>query len=203
MKIVMLNNYIAKNITKMLLLGQTEAIETKILWQIQQWSHPLLDRVMLAITALVNPEVAILVFLITAILLWWGHAYREALMFVFACGGSVMLNLGLKLLFQRPRPELWSPLITEHTYSFPSGHALQGTVLYGAISYLLAIRFPRFANWLYGGAMLLVGAIGLSRLYLGVHWPLDVVAGWIIGFLWLVIFVVSLRLQDLRSALKK
>ena len=94
-------------------------------------------------------------------------------------------------------------MITEHTYSFPSGHALQGTVLYGAISYLLAIRFPRFANWLYGGAMLLVGAIGLSRLYLGVHWPLDVVAGWIIGFLWLVIFVVSLRLQDLRSALKK
>lgn len=164
-----------------------EAIETKILWQIQQLSHPFLDRVMLAITALGNAEVAVLVFLITVIMLWWRHARREALMFILAGGGSVMLNLGLKLLFQRPRPELWSPLITEHTYSFPSGHALQGAVLYGALSYLLAIRFPRFANCLYGGAMLLVGAIGLSRLYLGVHWPLDVLAGWSVGFLWLLI----------------
>ena len=186
-------------ITTELLLAQTEAIETKILWQIQQLSHPLLDRVMLAITVLVNPEVAVLVFLITLILLWWRRAHRETLMFSVVCGGSVILNQGLKLLFKRPRPDLWPPLITEHTYSFPSGHALQGTVLYGAISYLLANRFPRWANWLYGGAILLVGAIGLSRLYLGVHWPLDVLAGWTVGFLWLIICIFLLRLQDLLS----
>ena len=190
-------------ITTELLLAQTEAIETKILWQIQQLSHPLLDRVMFAITVLVNPEVAVLVFLITLILLWWRRAHRETLMFSVVCGGSVILNQGLKLLFQRPRPELWPPLITEHTYSFPSGHALQGTVLYGAISYLLANRFPRWANWLYGGAILLVGAIGLSRLYLGVHWPLDVLAGWTVGFLWLIICIFLLRLQDLLSSVTK
>ncbi len=115
----------------------------------------------------------------------------------------MILNQGLKLLFQRPRPELWPPLITEHTYSFPSGHALQGTVLYGASSYLLANRFPRWANWLYGGAILLVGAIGLSRLYLGVHWPLDVLAGWTVGFLWLITCIFLLRLQDLLSSVTK
>ncbi len=190
-------------ITTELLLAQTEAIETKILWQIQQLSHPLLDRVMFAITVLVNPEVAVLVFLITLILLWWRRAHRENLIFTVVCGGSVILNQGLKLLFQRPRPELWPPLITEHTYSFPSGHALQGTVLYGASSYLLANRFPRWANWLYGGAILLVGAIGLSRLYLGVHWPLDVLAGWTVGFLWLITCIFLLRLQDLLSSVTK
>ncbi len=195
--------WVIMEITTELLPAQTEAIETSILWQIHQLSHPLLDRVMLAITALGNAEVAVPVFLITLSLLWWRRAYWEALMFIVACGGALIVNHELKLLFQRPRPNLWPTLITEPTYSFPSGHALQGTVLYGALAYFLAVGFPRFAWWIYGGAILLVGAIGLSRLYLGVHWPLDVLAGWSVGFLWLNICIVLLRLQGIRSSVKQ
>ena len=200
---VPLTFWIFMEITTGLLSAQTEAIETRILWQIQQLSHPLLDKLMLAISALGSAEVAVPVFLITVSLLLWRRAYRVVLLLIIAYGGALIVNRELTLLFERPRPELWPPLITEPTYSFPSWHALQGTVVYGAIAYLLAMGFPRFAWWLYGGAILLVGAIGFSRLYLGVHWPLDVLAGWSLGFLWLSICIVLLRLQDIRSSVKQ
>ena len=190
-------------ITTRLLYYQTEAIETLILWQIQQLSHPLLDKLMLAISALGSTKVVVPVFLITLSLLWWRRAYRVALMFIITYGGALIVNQELTLLFKRPRPKLWPPLITEATYSFPSWHTLEGTVVYGAIAYFLATRFPRFAGWLYGGAILLGGAIGFSRLYLGVNWPLDVLAGWSVGFLWLSICIVLLRLQDIRKSVKQ
>ena len=160
-----------------LLSAQTEAIETRILWQIHQLSHPLLDKVMLAISPEGSAEVAVPVFLITVSLLCWRRNYWKVLMLIFAYGGALIVNRELKLLFERPRPELWPPLIIEPTYSFPSWHALEGTVVYGTSTYLLAIAFPKFAKWIYGAAVLLVGTIGFSRLYLGVHWPLDVLAG--------------------------
>jgi undecaprenyl-diphosphatase len=83
------------------------------------------------------------------------------------------------------------------------GNYLQGTVLYGLMAYLLALRFPKLARWFYGGAALWVAAIGLSRLYLGIQWPFDVLAGLASGFLWLMICIVLLRLQDIRQAAKR
>ena len=76
-------------------------------------------------------------------------------------------------------------------------------MLYGLIAYLLALRFPKMARWFYVGAILWVGAIGFSRLYLGIQWPFDVLAGMVSGFLWLMICIVLLRLQDIRQASKR
>ncbi len=109
------------------------------------------------------------------------------------------MNMGLKPLFARSRPDLWPTLITETSYSFPSGHALGSTVLYGMIAYLLGRHFPQYQRWFYGAAIVLVTLISFSRLYLGVHWPSDVIAGIGIGFLWLMVGVLMSRLQDLRE----
>jgi undecaprenyl-diphosphatase len=83
------------------------------------------------------------------------------------------------------------------------GNYLQGTVLYGLIAYLLAQRFPQLARWFYGGAALWVAAIGFSRLYLGIQWPFDVLAGLVSGFLWVMICIVLLRLQAIRQVAKR
>ncbi|HHW13865.1 MAG TPA: phosphatase PAP2 family protein, partial [Firmicutes bacterium] len=98
----------------------------------------------------------------------------------------------LKVIFQRPRPDVFPPLVVEKTYAFPSGHTMLAVSLYGLFLYWLLRRRgggPRrwLVRWL--GAFLLatlIGAIGLSRIYLGVHWPTDVLAGYAGGGAWLL-----------------
>jgi YegS/Rv2252/BmrU family lipid kinase len=192
-----------RGIFQRLFRPQTKALEENILYAIHQFSSPALDQIMLVITTLQNTEVALPVFFITLALLWWRRNYREARMFAIACTGSFLLDNGMKLLFERPRPDLWEPLVETTNASFPSGHALNATVMYGFIAYFLALRFPKQTRWIYTGATVLVLAIGFSRLYLGVHWPSDVLGGWSLGFLWLIICIVILRLQDIRQRIKQ
>jgi membrane-associated phospholipid phosphatase len=130
--------------------------------------------------------------------LWWRQRRLEAKVFAIACLGALILNQGLKLCFTKLRPQLWTHLISETSFSFPSGHALGALVLYGFLAYILAMQFPRSARWIYSAATGIIRAIGASRLYLGVHWPTDVVAGYAVGFLWLVVCITMLKLQSQR-----
>jgi membrane-associated phospholipid phosphatase len=168
--------------------------ETILLW-IHQFSTPWLDQVMLAITQLGNPAVVVPLTFIGLSWLLWKRKWPIAAIFALNCVGGAILSTGLKLFFSKPRPQLWPQLITETTYSFPSGHALGSMVLYGFSSYLLAQQFPRQRRWIYGFATLLIGGIGFSRLYLGVHWPTDVIAGYSVGFLWMSVCIALLRLK--------
>jgi undecaprenyl-diphosphatase len=118
---------------------------------------------------------------------------------VIDCLGGVILSYGLKLVFSKPRPNLWQSGIEETSFSYPSGHALGSTILYGFLAYVLATRYPQLAFLIYAGAVLLISAIGLSRLYLGVHWPTDIIAGYSIGFLWVMFCITMLKLQKLNS----
>lgn len=172
------------------------AFNTSFLNWLHQFANPALDRLMLAITHLLDPPIATPVFLVVLLILWLKRRWQEALIFAIACIGAVILNNALKLVFRNPRPVLWMRLISETSYSFPSGHALGSMVLYGMIAFLLARHFPRYRGWFYGAAVLLIGAIGFSRLYLGVHWVTDVVGGWGMGFLWLMICITMLRLKQ-------
>jgi membrane-associated phospholipid phosphatase len=169
--------------------------DTTVLLWIHQWANPGLDAVMLKITALGNPEFVVPLVVLSVGWLWWKHRRLEAKIFAIACLGASILNQELKLFFAKPRPELWTRLITENTFSFPSGHALGSLVLYGLLAYILAVQFPKFSRWIYCGAVGLIAAIGLSRLYLGVHWPTDILAGYAVGFLWLMICITMLRLR--------
>ena len=160
------------------------AIDTTILLWIHQFATPWLDQVVLGVTHLGNPSVMVPLGCIGLSLCLWQRRWHTAAIFALNCGGGVVMSYGLKLVFGKPRPQLWPQLITETSYSFPSGHAIGSMVLYGFSAYLLAQRFPQQRWFIYGLAGALIAGIGGSRLYLGVHWPTDVIGGYILGFLW-------------------
>ena len=167
--------------------------DTALLLRLHQWANPGLDSLMLNITRLGNPEVVIMVVAISFGWLLWQQQRLEAGILTIACVGTLVLNQGMKLAFARPRPILWPPLIHEASYGFPSGHAMGSLVLYGFLAYVLADRYPRQARSIYGIAVGLIAWIGWSRLYLGVHYPTDVLAGYAVGFLWLMTCILMLR----------
>jgi membrane-associated phospholipid phosphatase len=179
---------------------ETFSFDKTLLLGIRQWANPVLDSLMLKITHLGDPGFIIGVVLASLIWLWWKQCYLQAKMFAVACLGALILNQGLKLLFAKARPVLWQQLITETSFSFPSGHALGSIVIYGFLAYLLATQLPRFSRWIYVASIGVIAAIGFSRLYLGVHWPTDVLAGYAVGFLWLMTSITLLKMQTQKSA---
>jgi undecaprenyl-diphosphatase len=115
---------------------------------------------------------------------------RAAAVLVLASvGGGLALSNGLKLVFQRARPDEAYRAVEATQYSFPSGHALISTVAYLTLGALVAhaIRERRLKVYVQSLAVLLVFAIGLSRIYLGVHWTTDVLAGWGLGAAWAMV----------------
>lgn len=171
---------------------------TVLLW-IHQGANPVLDLLMLSVTKLGNPTVVTPIALAVFLLFWWQRYRQQAILFAIACLGGAILSTGLKLVFNKPRPDLWKPLITETSYSFPSGHALGSVVLYGMTAYLLAERYPHLTRQIYGLAITLILAISFSRLYLGVHWLTDILAGWGVGFLWIIVCVTMQRLRQFNA----
>ncbi len=167
--------------------------DTILLLRLHQWTNPGLDYLMLNITRLGNPEVVVVVVAMSFGWFLRQQQRLEAGALTIACVGTLVLNQGMKLAFVRPRPMLWPRLIRETSYGFPSGHAMGSFVLYGFLAYVLADRYPRQSRSIYGIAVGLISLIGLSRLYLGVHYPTDVLAGYAVGFLWLMTCILMLR----------
>ncbi|MEH2196463.1 MAG: phosphatase PAP2 family protein [Nostoc sp.] len=191
--------FVLAKIAEEVLEREAFAFDTNFLLWLHQFANPSLDNFMLFITNLGNPSTVVIVVSVNLILLWWQRYREEAKFFILACLGGFILNTGLKLFFSKPRPELWHRLISEKSFSFPSGHALGSMVLYGFIAYELATHYPRFATFIYSLTVILIAVIGISRLYLGVHWPTDIIAGYGVGFLWLMICITMLKLQKLRQ----
>lgn len=121
--------------------------------------------------------------LMVAVLAWL-RRWRDALFAALATGGSALLNMGTKRLFARDRPGLWESIAPETTYSFPSGHAMGSMTL---ATTLVLLAWPTRARWWVIAAMaVFVPMVGLSRVYLGVHYPSDILAGWAAASVWVV-----------------
>jgi diacylglycerol kinase family enzyme/membrane-associated phospholipid phosphatase len=194
--------WILQTLATQVLPAQTEVTETRILLQIQQLSTPLLDQLMLIVAKLGSLEVVVPILCVVLGLLGWRRDYWRLVLAIVAYIGAWILNQELRLLLDYARPDIQPPALSDQALAIPSGNLLQGTIVYGTIAYLLAISFPKRAAWFYVGAMLLVGGIGLSRLYLGIQWPFDILAGLSSGTLWLLICILLLRLQDIRQTAK-
>lgn len=121
-----------------------------------------------------------------------------AVLLTLSVGGGMLLSSVLKFSFDRPRPDLVAHLVDVRTLSFPSGHAMLSAVTYLTIGVLLARTSARRAVKLYvvTVCVLLTLAIGSSRVFLGVHWPTDVLAGWSVGAAWAMLcWVIAVWLQ--------
>ena len=121
---------------------------------------------------------------------------RAALLLLVSLPGGLLLNTLLKHSFDRPRPALVAHLVDVQTLSFPSGHAMLSAVGYLTLGALLAgaAAQRRQQGYIMGVAVLLTLLIGGSRVYLGVHWPTDVLAGWCLGAAWAMGCWLLLRL---------
>lgn len=125
----------------------------------------------------------------------------SAAMLVVSFAGGMALNGVLKLGFARPRPDLVAHLVEVHTASFPSGHAMLSAVCYLTLGALLAgvAQRRRFKAYILGVAIGLTVLVGFSRIYLGVHWPTDVLAGWCLGAAWAMACWLTVRAIILRQ----
>ncbi len=117
------------------------------------------------------------------------HFYRWSLAAVANIALGALLNQILKYLFVRERPDLLQ-LIEISGYSFPSGHSMNSTIFYGFFIYIILRNMKHWGKYAIAGALgLLVFLIGISRIYLGVHYASDVLAGFLTGLGWLILFI--------------
>jgi undecaprenyl-diphosphatase len=119
-------------------------------------------------------------------LFWRAGWVRAAILLAITLGGAALLDIVLKLSFRRLRPAPYFNFPAPNSYSFPSGHALFSFCLFGTLASLLSARLRsgmlRAMVWIV--AVMLIALIGFSRIYLGVHYPTDVIGGYIAAFVW-------------------
>lgn len=147
------------------------------------------------ITALGSAVVLTLITAATVVYFLLVRRWTTALFVLAAVGGGQILATLLKFGIDRPRPDLVSKLAVETSLSFPSGHAMLSAVTYLTLGTLAARFLPGHVTKIYVFvlAVLLTLMVGVSRLYLGVHWPSDVLAGWCAGFAWAMLCWLAAR----------
>lgn len=167
------------------------AIDTRFANLLLAFRDPTLINVFLWITALGNSFVVFLLAATLTISFWvWKKRYLIFPLWLAILGSQATTFIG-KLSLHRPRPAALIPVYTEDSYSFPSGHATAAVALYGFMIYCVWRSTPRWShriNALFAGVGMIV-CIGFSRLYLGVHFLSDVLSGYLIGLLWLIISI--------------
>ncbi len=155
--------------------------------RVHESASPPLTAIARVLATVGSPVVLPLFFGIAIVVFHRRHWHRAEITLSAVMGGAIVCNVGLKRLIHSPRPEPFFGT-DPSSYSFPSGHALYSLSFYGVIAGVLAAHAPtgatRFAILI--AAALLVLGIGLSRVYLGVHYPSDVIAGYLAA-----IFVIS------------
>jgi undecaprenyl-diphosphatase len=186
--------------------GTTLSIDESILLAFRtpgDFSDPIgprwFEEVMRDFTALGSFSVVILVTLaVIGFLLLAGHRRMAFIIFCSIATGILASHM-LKWGFARPRPELVPHHVTVYTKSFPSGHAMLSAIVYLTLGILLAQtqKEIRIRVYLYAVAIFITVVVGISRIYLGVHWPTDVLGGWAAGISWaLLSWVAGMSLQS-------
>lgn len=160
----------------------TLGFDEAVLQAVNTLASPGLDALMAGLTELGGVIGAIVLTAGLGAMLWRRGYRLKTAQLVLGVGGAVLLNVLLKSVFQRDRPELWERIVTENSYSFPSGHAMASSAL--ALS-VIVLFWPTRWRWLaITGAVLYMFVIAFTRLYLGVHYPTDILAGWAVSAAW-------------------
>ena len=157
------------------------------------------------VTAMGGTVILTFITLATAAFLALAGKRGSAAFVLAAIGGALVLSFAMKTGFERPRPDLVPHGAVVYTASFPSGHATGAAATYLTLGALLARFQPRrrLKIYLLSLAVFMTVCIGLSRIYLGVHWPTDVVAGWTLGSSWALFCWLVARWLQRRGTVEK
>lgn len=173
--------------------GDTHAIDERLLLALRNPADPAdplgppwLEELMRDITALGSFGILAAITAAVAGFLWLSRDRRSMWLVLASVGGGQALSALAKHGFDRPRPDLVPHGMVTYTASFPSGHSMMAAVTYLTLAAMVARvqPTPALRAYVLAWAIALVLAIGLSRVYLGVHWPTDVLAGWTAGAAW-------------------
>jgi membrane-associated phospholipid phosphatase len=172
-------------LARSLLVDWLRPIEESCLLTLKAWANPVLDRCMIALTWLAQGEITIPLLIVIGGTMAYCNEAIAALVLAIGLSGSWLLNGIFKSFFRRQRPDLWASAKRPMDYSYPSGHAMSAISFYGLLATDLTtfLSIPLSITATLAAALTL--GIGFSRIYLGVHWPTDVVSGWIAGGIWL------------------
>lgn len=175
-----------------MLEGDTAQFDDWVRGEIHQFASPVLTSVMRLVTMFGAPVVLFSLSLVVCLGFIAKRKYRAMMLLVVTMAGSTLLNLALKLSFHRTRPVPFFDILAPDSFSFPSGHALASLCFYSTIAALISARSNsrtvRSIVWTL--TALLITLVGVSRIYLGVHYPSDVVAGYAAAFIWVMTIVV-------------
>ena len=173
--------------------GETHAFDEAVLLALRAPGNPAdplgppwFEELARDVTALGGTGILAFLTLAAAALLWLQRRHGTAFFVLASILSGLALSNAAKAFFDRPRPDLVPHGSVVYTASFPSGHALMAAVTYLTLAALLARSFPerRLKAFVVGLAVFVTLAVGASRVYLGVHWPTDVAAGWAAGGAW-------------------
>jgi undecaprenyl-diphosphatase len=176
--------------------GDTRAVDEWVLRAMRTRGNPAdplgpiwLEGAVRDVTSLGGAAVLVLVILAVAGFVALQRQYHAFWLLIAAVAGGVLINVLLKHLFDRPRPDFVPPLMRAESASFPSGHSLLSAVVYLTLGALLTrlVRHMKARIYIVATALFLSFIVGLSRIYLGVHYPTDVLAGWTVGLVWAVL----------------
>ena len=184
-------------LARWVLAGGSMPFDLRIRGTVHGWASPFATRALLTVTMLGSEWVLLP---LGAVLFWWLAAIgrrRQAMLLAAVGLAAELVSQLLKLGFHRPRPAVFFGLSSAETYSFPSGHAFVATVFYGFLAAILMTfeRSRRTRGWIAAAAVLTAFLIGLSRVYLGYHYPSDVLGGWACAAAWLAL--ARLLLSDI------
>jgi undecaprenyl-diphosphatase len=189
-------------LTGAVLEGETLEFDRAVMNWINTHRTPWLDVTAIELTALGSAVVLAVVGLALSVVLWHLEKRRHVAMIWFSVTGSAVLNQALKVIFGRDRPDLFEPLVKVGSLSFPSGHAMNSMVFYTvvgfAIGHVVGPGPARRAT--YAFAAFLVVLVGFTRVYLGVHYPSDVLAGMAAGCSWAIVCAALTEAWGKRAA---
>ena len=183
--------------------GETEAFDGTVRNSIHALSSPALTSAMKAISFTGKVVFLAGLGLAAAVVLAWLRFWRDLGLFLVTMCGEIILEMALKASYMRARPDPFFDLPAPASYSFPSGHALGSLCFYGVAAFMIVrhsdSRWVRIA--VSSAAAVLILAIGFSRVYLGVHYPSDVLGGYFVGVIWLSAVMLSERFLILNGKL--
>ena len=184
-----------------MLEGDTRKFDESVRNYVHEFAFPFLTSVMQTASFL-GSTLFLTVFGVVIVIALYLQKHRHgAILFTITTVGASVLLVTLKLAFRRVRPETFFDTILPASYSFPSGHSLAAFCFYGALAEILSERTDKLWQqtlvWISAVTMILL--IGISRIYLGVHHPSDVVAGYAVGLIWVITIAIGDKLVHARE----